>query len=145
MKNKDFTMSFEVEQTPSEVFEVIKNVRGWWSGLYGEEFEGTTEKIGDEFSFSAGDGAHYSKQKMVALIPDKKIVWLVTESNLSFLENTDEWTGTKIGFDISKDKNKTKIVFTHLKLIPEIECYGSCSSAWTQYLEEKLLTVINKK
>ncbi|HSH65204.1 MAG TPA: SRPBCC domain-containing protein [Bacteroidia bacterium] len=144
MKNKNFTISFEVEQTPSTVFEAIKNVRGWWSGLYDETFEGHSEKIGDAFSFRAGNGAHYSKQELVELIPDKKIVWLVTDSDLRFLEKTDEWTGTKLCFDISKEKGKTRLTFTHSGLTPEIECYNSCAPVWTQYLEEKLLSLINK-
>ena len=144
MTNKDYTKTFEVEKSPEEVFKIIKNVRGWWSGLYDEEFEGDSEKTGDEFTFRAGNGAHYSKQKITELIPDKKIVWLVTESNLSFLEKPAEWKGTKISFDLSKEKNKTKVVFTHEGLTPQIECYNSCAPAWTQYLEEKFLMLINK-
>ncbi|MEY2828516.1 MAG: hypothetical protein RIQ33_374, partial [Bacteroidota bacterium] len=104
-------------------------------GLFNETIEGKSEGINDEFSFKAGDGMHYSNQKLVELVTDKKIVWLVTQSNLSFLKNTHEWVGTKICFNIEKDGNKTKITFTHDGLIPQIECYGGCSSAWTQYLQ----------
>jgi hypothetical protein len=60
---------------------------------------------------------------------------LVTESNLSFLKNTNEWAGTKICFDLEKDGDNTKITFTHDGLMPQIECYDNCSSAWTQYLQ----------
>lgn len=139
MKKKNFTTMLLVEQTPKEVFNAITNVRGWWSGLYSEEFEGSSDKLNDEFTFLAGDGAHYTKQKLIELIPDKKIVWLVTDSKLTFVENETEWTGTKISFDISKEDNKTKIVFTHMGLVPEFECYNSCAPAWTQYIQERLL------
>jgi hypothetical protein len=74
MTTTDFTTTLLVAQTPTAVFEAIKNVRGWWSGLYSEEFEGESDKLGDEFSFLAGDGVHYTKQKLVELIPNQKIV-----------------------------------------------------------------------
>ncbi len=142
MKTQDFTYTLVTHQSPAKVFKVIKNVRDWWSGLYGEEIEGSTDKLNDEFTYRAGGGAHYSKQKLIALIPGKKIVWLVTESKLTFLTNESEWTGTKISFELSKQDDKTKIVFTHLGLLPEVECYDSCSPAWTQYLQQCLLPLI---
>ena len=142
MKNKNFTTTLIVDQTPEEVFNVVRNVRGWWSGYYSEEFEGNTEKLNDEFSFRAGGGAHYSRQKLIEVIPNKKVVWLVTDSNLDFLEKKDEWTGTKVVFDISTKANKTQLVFTHDGLMPEIECYNSCAPAWSQYLHNKLLPLI---
>ena len=142
MKNKNFTTTLIVDQTPEEVFNVVRNVRGWWSGYYSEEIKGDTEKLNDEFSFRAGGGAHYSRQKLIEVIPNKKIVWLITDSKLDFLEKKDEWTGTKVIFDISTKVNKTQLVFTHDGLMPEIECYNACAPAWSQYLNNKLLPLI---
>jgi hypothetical protein len=144
MKNQHFTTTIMVKQSPAVVFSTLLNVRAWWSGLYEESFEGSSEKVGDEFSFHAGGGAHYTKQKMVELVPNKKVVWLVTESNLSFVDTTDEWTGTRISFEISKEADKTKIVFSHIGLVPEFECYDSCAPAWTQYVQEQLVNVLTK-
>jgi hypothetical protein len=144
MKEQDFTTTIVVDQTPEEVFNTILNVRAWWSGLYDESFEGSSKKVGDEFSFRAGGGAHYTNQKLVELVPNKKVTWLVTESNLSFADTTDEWTGTKISFEIFGEGDKTKIVFTHIGLVPEFECYDSCAPAWTQYMQERLTAALNK-
>lgn len=142
MSTQDFTTTILADRSPEEVFNAIKNVRQWWSGYYSEEITGNTEELHDEFSFRAGKGAHYSRQKLIEVVPGKKIVWLVTDSELSFLENKNEWTGTKIIFEISKKENKTQLVFTHEGLVPEIECYDSCAPAWTKYLENKLLPLI---
>jgi len=142
MKPKDLTIRMQVDQTPEEIFNAVRNVRGWWSGYYSEEIKGDTEKLNDEFSFRAGGGAHYSRQKLIEVIPNKKVVWLVTDSKLDFLEKKDEWTGTKVSFDISTKGTKTELVFTHQGLVPEIECYNSCAPAWSQYLHNKLLPLI---
>ena len=142
MKNKNFTTTLIVDQTPEEVFNVVRDVRGWWSGYYSEDIKGDTEKLNDEFSFRAGGGAHYSRQKLIEVIPNKKVVWLITDSKLDFLVNKDEWTGTKVIFDISTKVNKTQLVFTHDGLMPEIECYNACAPAWSQYLHNKLLPLI---
>jgi hypothetical protein len=145
MTTNNFTVTLLSDKTPEEVFTAVTNVRKWWSGYYSEQIEGNTEKLHDEFVFRAGDDLHYSKQKLVEVIPNKKIVWLVTDSELSFLENKSEWTGTKIIFEISKKGGNTQLVFTHQGLTPEVECYDACSPAWIQYLQNKLLPMITKK
>ncbi len=133
---KDYTFSFESAETPQNIFETLLNVRKWWTGFYGEDIKGSSKKFSDEFTFNAGDGVHYSKQKLFELEPNTKIVWQVIESNLSFLKKKDEWTNTKISFNISKQGDKSLITFTHHGLLPQIECYKDCSGAWTQYLEK---------
>ena len=139
---KDFTFTIFTDQSPEHVFEAIRDVRSWWSGFYNESFSGETKELNDEFSFRAGDGAHYSKQKLVEVIPNERVVWIITESELNFLEQKDEWVGTKVVFEISEKDGKTELVFTHQGLTPEIECYDSCAPAWSMYLKEKLLPLI---
>jgi hypothetical protein len=138
----DFSCTLVSDQRPEQVFKVIKNVRSWWSGLYAEEFTGESDEVNDEFSFRAGGGAHYSRQKLIELIPDKRIVWLVTEGRLEFVEHQAEWVGSKLIFELSEKDGKTYIVFTHQGLTPEIECYDSCAPAWSLYLNDKLLPLL---
>lgn len=135
MKKENFAYSFKSSKTPEDIFELLLDVEQWWSGLYEETIKGKSHKLNDEFSFKAGSGAHYSKQKLIELIPNKRIVWLVTDSKLNFLSDPSEWTNTKICFDISKEEDKTIVTFTHDGLTPQIECYNDCSGAWASYLE----------
>jgi uncharacterized protein YndB with AHSA1/START domain len=136
-KEKDFTTSILVDKTPAEVYKAINNARDWWQG----EFDGKTDKLDREFTYQV-PGIHFSKQKVIELIPGKKVVWLVTESNLSFVAKHDEWTNTTIQFDISSEGKKTKITFTHSGLVPAFECYGGCSGAWEALIEKSLLSFI---
>lgn len=135
MNNTHFQYSFATAKDNNEVFQHLLNPNNWWVGIYGETIEGKSQNMHDEFLFRAGEGAHYSKQRLIELVPGKKIVWLVTESNLTFLERTDEWTGTKIFFDIETLNGRTTITFTHEGLTPQVECYGACSTGWTRYLQ----------
>lgn len=48
----------------------------------------------------------------------------------------NQWTETKINFDISTEGNQTKVTFTHNGLTPQIEFYEGCSNAWSKYLEK---------
>jgi hypothetical protein len=137
MKNQDFTMTFLVEQSPKQVFDAVNNVRGWWS----EALEGNSHQAGDEFIYRHPP-LHYSKQKLTEVIPDKKVVWLVTDSELTFVEHKTEWTGTTISFDITKKGDQTQLVFTHHGLVPQFECYKACFGGWSYYLEESLLPLI---
>lgn len=132
-----FTTTFFVDQTPHEVFTAINNVRGWWQG----EVTGGTDKLNDEFDYRMED-IHYSRQKLVEVIPDKRVVWSVTDSQLSFIEDKDEWTNTRIIFDITEINNKTQVRFTHIGLLPAIECYDACSNAWEQLIQESLVSLI---
>jgi len=133
----NFTTTFFVNQTPQEVFRTINNVRGWWQG----EIKGKTDNPDDEFVYRMKE-IHYSQQKVIEFIPNKKVVWLVTDSKLNFIENKNEWTGTKIKFEIAEINNKTQVRFTHQGLVPEIECFDSCSNAWSMLIQDSLFSLI---
>jgi activator of Hsp90 ATPase-like protein len=137
MTNSDFTTAFTVDQSPEEVFAAINNSRAWWTG----EFEGSADKLGAEFTYEYRPH-HYSKQKVIEFISGKKVVWLVSESQLNFLMDKSEWDGTKITFDIEKTNGKTEVRFTHVGLKPEIECYGACSNAWASLVGKSLRSFI---
>jgi len=136
LASNNFTSTFFVNQKPLDVFNAINNVRAWWQG----EIEGNTEKVDDEFSYQMKD-VHFSEQKIVESIPNKKVVWLITDSKLKF-QNPTEWTGTKIVFDISEINNKTQVRFTHFGLVPGFECYNNCSWAWGELMQQSLHSLI---
>lgn len=135
--DQDFTTSLLVDQTPNEVFHAITDVRGWWS----ERVQGETEEQGDEFIFEV-EGVHFSRQKLVEVIPNRRIVWLVTQADMSFLADREEWAGTRIVFDINEEAGKTRLTFTHEGLVPQVECYAACMPAWTQYVQHSLRRLI---
>lgn len=67
-----------------------------------------------------------------------------TDSGLTFLEDRQEWNGTKIIFEMIPHDGKTEIKLTHQGLTQQIECYNACSPAWIQYMRFSLLPLINE-
>lgn len=138
MEKKDYTAALEVAQSPIAVFNAINEVTKWWS----IDFEGNSTKRNDEFIINH-PGQHYSKQKLVEFIPGKKIVWLVTDSQLYWLKGDPrEWTNTRMIFDISSKGDKTVLHFTHQELVPGKECYAMCARGWDIVVKEWLLHFI---
>ncbi|MDF3077592.1 MAG: hypothetical protein K0S09_1481 [Sphingobacteriaceae bacterium] len=137
MNKQDFTTSIEVSQSPSTVFNAIKNFRGWWS----DDIEGETGKLNETFFYHYKD-VHLCKLKLIEAIPDQKLVYQVVDNQFNFTKDKTEWIGTKLIFDISKDGEKTKMQFTHEGLVPEYECYNVCTDAWTSYIQGSLKSLI---
>jgi hypothetical protein len=136
-KTRDFTTTITVDQTPEQAFEAITNVRRWWSG----EIDGPTDELGGEFTYRYQD-IHSSTQRVTDLVAGKRVVWLVVDSYLKFVDDKREWNGTQVTFDISRKGGKTEIRFTHAGLNPMQECYGACSNAWTSIIQDSLRNLI---
>jgi hypothetical protein len=137
MNTNDYTTTFAVDQSPEQVFAAVNNVRGWWSG----DIEGRTDRLGAEFTYRYED-IHRSTQKITEWVPGKKIVWRVLDANISFAKDKAEWNGTDIVFEIARKGKQTALRFTHVGLVPAIECYGKCSGAWGFYINESLRSLI---
>lgn len=137
MTSQSFATSFIVDQTPAEVFAAIANVPGWWTG----DIDGSADRVGDEFVYRYGD-VHYSRQRVTEFVPDRKVVWRVVDAKLTFTEDPAEWIGTDIAFDIAPTGEQTEVRFTHVGLVPEIECFDNCSGAWNVLVNRSLRRLI---
>jgi hypothetical protein len=138
-ENKSYTTTIEVPNSQEEIFKRITNdVSKWWGG---KDFSGKSSNLNDEFIINH-PGAHYSKQKLIEFIPGKRIVWLVTESRLSWLKDQEEWTNTKMIFEISPKTHSCHLRFTHEDLVPEKESYTKCSEGWNMVIKDWLYSLI---
>lgn len=147
VKNESYTIDVEFDKTPEDIFRRINNVSEWWIRVAGgeqTEFDGHSKKLNDEFVLRHGN-VHYSKQKLLELVPGKKIVWFVTESKLDWIEdNKFEWTGTKMIFDLASLDGRTILTFTHQGLVPEKECYEHSAQFWNMVIKDWLFNYINE-
>jgi hypothetical protein len=143
-QTEDFTTTFLVDQSPEEVFNAIRNVRGWWS----QAIEGDTDKSGAVFYYHYQD-VHRCTIKIVGFVPGRKVVWHVLHNYFNFVNDKTEWTGTDIIFEIAgpdsyREDDKTEVRFTHAGLVPAYECYDVCSDAWGSYINSSLHDLITR-
>jgi len=134
---RGYSTSCTVEQSPEQVYAAILDVGSWWTG----QVEGRADEVGAEFSYRHPP-QHYSLQRVVELDPGRRVVWRVTDSQLSFISEPGEWTGSEIEFDIAPAASGTELRFTHVGLVPDVECYGACSTGWLHYINGGLRSLI---
>jgi len=119
MKNQNYvstnySVEIELAKSPNNVFNHLINLRNWWP----EDFEGEDIKLNSEFTFTTGD-SHYSKNKVIEFLPNKKVVWLTIES----IRKTDnfDWQGTKMIFELTPKGDNTIVKFTYDGVVLENE------------------------
>jgi uncharacterized protein YndB with AHSA1/START domain len=138
-KNRDLTISITVSKSPQEVYNAIKDVKAWWIG----DIKGNGDKVGSEFTYRYKN-FHESAQKVIELVPNKRVAWRVEDANLSFAKNKSEWKGTEIIFEIMPKGDQTEIQFTHKGLTPELECFDNCSAGWEFYVIKSLKNLLTQ-
>ncbi|MEO5921127.1 MAG: SRPBCC domain-containing protein [Pseudolysinimonas sp.] len=136
----DITKTFTVEQTPLQVFDAINDVRSWWSG----QIVGNTAAVGDVWFYLVPD-IHFSKQEITESLPGRRIAWSVTDGYLAFVDDKEEWIGTTITFDLTEVDGGTQVVFTHVGLAREVECFEVCDAAWSDYVLGSLRRRIHER
>jgi hypothetical protein len=137
MSDQSYTTTFTVDATPQEAFAAINNVRDWWSGVV----QGDTDRLGAQFTYEYPD-MHWCRMEITEFAPGRRVAWQVVGSDLTFIQKRDEWTGTKIGFDIAEVGGKTEVHFTHDGLLPTVECYDQCSAGWNVLVDGNLRNLI---
>jgi hypothetical protein len=132
-----YTTTLKVDATPQAAYAAITNVKDWWSG----EVKGDTNRLGAAFTYEYPD-MHWCRLEITELEPGRRVEWRVLGSDLTFIQKRDEWTGTTIGFEIVDNGGQTEVRFTHDGLVPAVECYDQCSTAWGSLVGENLRKLI---
>ena|SRR5664279_3238039 len=138
MKKQDYNVSITVNAPAQKAFEQINNVSDWWSKI----FEGHSQKVNDVFTVHFGET--FITIKIIEALPGKKIHWQVIDCYKHWLKDKKEWKGTEMTWEISAEKNRTQINFTHLGLVPGMECYNGCEKAWDFYVKESLFKLLTE-
>jgi hypothetical protein len=137
METNDFTSSISAKISAGETIKKISNVPGWW----GITFSGNSQKQNDQFVVKMG-GDSFFNFTVEELVPDKRIVWLITDCNMPWYSDKKEWANTKIIFDLTENNGVTELKFTHEGLTPDVECYNDCVPGWTHWIKTSLFSYL---
>jgi hypothetical protein len=135
MANNDFNSSITAKISAGEAMKKISNIPGWW----GVSFTGNAEKQNDKFIIKMGEEAFFNFT-VTELIPDKKVVWQVTDCYMPWYTDKTEWTNTRLIFDLHEHNGVTEVNFTHEGLTPDVECYKDCEPGWTHWIKTSLFS-----
>ncbi|EQA47124.1 hypothetical protein LEP1GSC050_0696 [Leptospira broomii serovar Hurstbridge str. 5399] len=135
MVKNDFNSSISAKISASEAIKKISKIPEWW----GITFAGNSEKQDDKFTVNMG-GDSFFNFTVEELIPDKRVVWLVTDCNMPWYSDKKEWAKTKLIFDLNENNGMTELNFTHEGLTPNVECYNDCAPGWTHWIKTSLFS-----
>jgi uncharacterized protein YndB with AHSA1/START domain len=137
MTGTDFTFTYDVSQSPKEVYAAVLDVRGWWS----RRIAGDTDRLG-EFVYEV-PGVHRAHMRITDLVPERRIIWHVLENWFASSPDFDEWAGSDIVFDIEPTGEGARLTFTHIGLTPELACYEGCATGWSRHALQSLRDLVS--
>lgn len=139
MENKNYHRTITVNASAEEAMQKISQLNLWWR----KDFSGTAAKLNATFTVPFGEPS-FVDFVVSELVPNKKAAWKVTDCYLPWFNDKKEWNNTEVVFELSEENGKTRIDFTHIGLVPEIECYTVCEKGWDGHVTESLVKFINE-
>lgn len=127
-----YKREFQCYATPEAVFNAIATpvgIAGWWA-----KSNRIWRKDGNQF-LSVDFGRVKKLLRVEESIAPSRLTWRVVECSLH------EWPGTRIKFHIEPALGGSLLHLEHEGLVPNLECYGSCSAGWTYFMSSLKLYV----
>ncbi|HEV2695998.1 MAG TPA: SRPBCC domain-containing protein [Verrucomicrobiae bacterium] len=138
MKIVNYHATFHISITPQEAIKKINHVAAWW----GQDFSGSARQLDDVFTIRFGET--WVTFKVVDVMPAERLEWEIIDCHLPWLIDKAEWKNTNLIWELSAEHGLTRIGFIHVGLIPEMECYDTCSAGWDFYLKESLFKLLTE-
>jgi uncharacterized protein YndB with AHSA1/START domain len=113
-----------IKATPEKVYKAVttqEGIESWWC-------KNTTAKPEVGFVNIFTFGKDRSEMKVTELAPNKGTEW-------KCIKSTDEWTGTKISFDLEEKSGDTILRFAHEGWKAPTDMYAVCNYHWALFMK----------
>lgn len=115
-----------IKATPEKVFETLTTEKGL-SAIWTKKLKVKPEiNHINEFDFDEDD---ITKMKVTALVPNSLVKW-------DCIESDEDWTGTKVSFEISEHQGKTMVLLKHYNWKETNNYMRWCNYNWSLFLKE---------
>jgi len=129
MENNNYHRSILVNATSEAVMHKIGQINKWWI----KDFPQFAHQLNQEFTIPFGAPA-FVDFVITEILPNKKMVWKVSDCHLHWFQDKKEWNNTELVFQLTEENGKTRIDITHVGLVPQLECYEVCEKGWNGHI-----------
>lgn len=144
MASGDFTLDSTFDASAGCVYDAIATrdgIRGWWT-------RHTTfdDQVGSVAEMRFPEAGFHARFRVTALQPSSRIAWECIDSEHpaeSGFSDLKEWDGTSVIFEIEPlGEKRSRLRFTHVGLVPRLECNDQCRSVWGFYINTSLRALV---
>ncbi|HVI45052.1 MAG TPA: SRPBCC domain-containing protein [Chitinophaga sp.] len=118
----DIRLNLVIKVSPEKVYDAIttrKGIESWWC-------KQTTAKPEKGFVNVFVFGQFRNEMKITEL-SHKRVAW-------DCINSIEEWTGTKVSFDLEERDGNTLLRFTHGDWKSATDLFASCNYDWAKFL-----------
>lgn len=141
---KDYNATLTSSHNAEVIFKTItEEMSNWWAPMSGKFVN-----LGDQASIRFGENSYWSFEASTLNKPSRVVLTCNGAhhicDNLSD-KSRAEWLGTKLVFEITEEQENSHINFTHIGLVPELECFDECKAGWDHYFLGSLKDYLEEK
>lgn len=113
--------AIEIDAPPAQVYEALattEGLRGWWTADSRAD-----PNVGGAAEFGFDSRGTVFRMRIEELKPSARVVW-------ACLGEPDEWTGTRLVWELAPEEGGTALRFTHAGWRSPTPYFASCNSMW---------------
>lgn len=137
-----YTTTIKINTSAPTVFKAISTQLGDWWGQ--QDHPASKEEV----IFKVSWGEPWYQFKVIKYNENNEMIWECIDANqiINGLEGVQkEWVGTKIHWRIKPiSDDRSQLDFEHQGLIPEFICFEVCTRAWSDFLQQHLVSFLEK-
>ena len=135
---QDYQYTVNANVSAEEAYRKVACVSEWWN----QRSTGKTQVLGDTFKVDFGET--WVEFEVIEAMPNRRMVWRVTDCDLHFVRDRKEWKDTRVVWDLETRNGTTSVTMTHAGLTPGVECFNACQAGWNFHLGESLLRLLTE-